>query len=261
VERVLVEFLGLPGAGKSTIAGRVSQILRRRGIPVNSCASVLEDPQAKVRRRMLKSCYIVHGLFSCPRYAARSATTILGTRQGSIADLLKILFNWLFVSSLMRRHAASRGVCLLEEGVFQALWSIGIGARSECMSDMAKLLFALTPLPTAVVVIGSSRATVERRLRARAERWSRMERWMDQDPTLLDRAQTVLQHTQTTMRAISGRYRKINILNIGNDSGDPDQHANTVAEFVVRLFCETAVPPPSSALVPAHTRSKSSSSG
>jgi hypothetical protein len=237
VRTVLVEFLGLPGAGKSTVARRVRKSLEQRGIPVNDSACALLNREDRIGRSLVKLAYVVNGFVNYPRYTVLSANSVLRTEQRSVADLAKTLFNWLFVSSLVRDYGNRAGVCLLDEGIFQALWSIGFSAKKDSTARMLEVLLGLIPFPTAVVAIESSLTVIERRLSTRRNHWSRLEGCLvGGDADALTRAHALLQEAESAVSAVSEYHQHIHVLKVSNDDSQPGPLANTVAEYIAQVL-------------------------
>ena len=73
---------------------------------------------------------MIEELARTPRCSAHTIGRIHETRQRSPRDFLITAFNWLLVTTLVRRAAASRKVVLLDQGIAQALWSIGLSVKA-----------------------------------------------------------------------------------------------------------------------------------
>jgi hypothetical protein len=126
---VLVEFLGLSGAGKSAVSHQVAERLRRRGLSVREPTLRLapEGRRRSVWKRTLKSLHVARELVMHPLASLRSLKSMSATRQQRLRLLFRMGFNWLMLSSLMRTHR--RSLHLFDQGTFQALWSIGLEGR------------------------------------------------------------------------------------------------------------------------------------
>ena len=67
---------------------------------------------------------------------ARPVLLGTSTRRGRGARAIFITaFNWLLRTTLVRRAAASRKVVLLDQGIAQALWSVGFSAQGEVWQE------------------------------------------------------------------------------------------------------------------------------
>src|SRR5262245_23645174 len=80
---VIVEFLGLSGAGKSAVSHEVAERLRRRGLPVREPTLALAPPgrPRSVWKRAIKSLHVARELASHPLGSLRSLRSMSATRQ------------------------------------------------------------------------------------------------------------------------------------------------------------------------------------
>lgn len=177
---LIVEFAGLPGAGKTALSRAVAHRLRQRGIPVIETGVCFPNTSSIVRAR--KTLRVLTEILRRPGYAHRCARAVWGSRQRSVLDAIKTLHNWLFVSRLMRETRAGDCVLLLDQGLYQALWSIGYSARNGHLSTMAAALSDGFARPNLVVIVETSPETAAHRLTTRPHGGSRLERARDLDP-------------------------------------------------------------------------------
>ena len=235
---ICVEFIGLPGSGKSTVSKQVAQALRDRGNRVASPVDWLVHEAPPARRRLTKLGRVAGEIVAHPDFAMRSAGAILSTRQGSITDLVKTGFNWLFVSAMVRFHLSSDGICILDEGVFQALWSIGFGARRErSVADVAARLDGRFPTPHMVVALETSLETTDRRLRGRVSGVSRLETRFGSDPEALRRSVSLFEQTMSLLRELSTRTDGIRLFAARNDIDvGLERTALTIADEIEIFF-------------------------
>src|SRR5207249_11222992 len=116
------------------------------------------------RRLLLKLRLVTAEAIFHPACAVHSAKAILATRQASAADVIRLTVNWLFMSSLLRKTDHRTGVHIFDEGLLNALWSIGFSARS---ADTPRILGELgwqRSRPVVVALLVSDIATVSSRI-------------------------------------------------------------------------------------------------
>src|SRR5262249_23602985 len=162
---IIVEFLGLSGAGKSAVSHEVAARLRGRGFPIREPTRAL-TPGRRGRstwQRALKSLHVARELVTHPLSSLRSLSYVSSTRQRRLSLVFRMGFNWLVVSSLMRTRRP--WLHLLDQGVFQALWSIGLEARFGAIREPGRRLLAMLPAPDVVVVIEPGADVVADRLK------------------------------------------------------------------------------------------------
>jgi len=214
---VLVEFLGLSGAGKSAVSHQVAERLRRRGLPVREPTLRLapEGRRRSVWKRALKTLHVARELVMHPLTSLRSLKSMSATRQQRLRLLFRMGFNWLMLSSLMRTHR--RSLHLFDQGTFQALWSIGLEGRRGVVGRVGPRLVATVPAPDAVVVIEARPEVVADRLRVRGGRESRADRW---DPATVQRSMRTMDEVRSVLRRMSARPGGPRILRVVNGRDD-----------------------------------------
>ena len=238
---VVVEFLGLPGSGKSSVSHRVGEILAGRGLPVSQPTFTLDHGPGKVRRTLLKSRYVSGEALLHPGESLRSARALRATGQDSGRLVFKMLFNWLLVSALIRRSRRVRAVHLLDQGIYQALWSIGLGGDDGCVTRAGAMLGASMPSPDVVAVIEADVATVAKRLEARGGRHSRADGWRASDTDAFRRSTSLLEETKDQVRKARDRGAAVRLVSVDNsrDAG-LDTEALRLARDIEQLFTEKA---------------------
>lgn len=167
---MVVEFFGLPGCGKTFISSEVASLLAERGVSVEEPTRVLARRTAPLRIAA-KLCLALRFSMRHPVESARLLGAVSRTRQHSAGDLVKSLFNLLFVLGLLRARRNRRRVVLLDQGIVQACASVRFGASRE----LPAALFSLLPAPEVAVRVTAEEATVARRLRGRGTGESRAE--------------------------------------------------------------------------------------
>ncbi len=165
-----VEFFGVPGAGKSTIARHLIERLVATGRPVSEPTYTLAHQVSSARRYLSKSGYAAVGTARRPRPALSSARAIAESGQLSRRALVKTTFNWLYVVGVLESRTAGE-LQVLDQGLAQAAWSVGLGAERDRTAPLCEL--AVNALsrsgPALVVVVDVAPETVRERLSRRAD--------------------------------------------------------------------------------------------
>jgi hypothetical protein len=145
-------------------------------------------------------------------------------------------FNWLLVSRLLRSRPAAGEVCFLDQGVLQALWSIGFGAPPGAAARMAELMEGRVPLPDVVVVVRAGEATVRRRLAGRPDRDSRLDGAAG-DPAALRKAAALLGEVLAVLEGWSRGAGGPRVIEVDNEADEGlDRAAAGVAAGVQNVF-------------------------
>ncbi len=157
---LIVELLGAPGVGKSTLLPDLVE--RLHALPLQATPHI-----DRVQQVLGFSRFVARH----PVQLARMTAAIVATRQPTAGDLAWVTRTWV---KRCWRHAELRqrsGLHLVDAGLAQALWSIGFRAGVE----LGPTLVA-GPLPDLVLVVDATLATMTRRLAMRPGHQSRLER-------------------------------------------------------------------------------------
>lgn len=169
---VLVEMLGLPGSGKTTLARETCLALQGRGVP----ASVVDEPISAAvpwaRRVGRRTSAAARATLRRPCWSLTSAARITSVRQRSGRDTASALAQWLAVCDLAGRARAGAGIHLLEEGPLQTLWTLGLRSPGTVPARLLQA-WPRAAAPDVVVVLDVPLEVIEARLRRRASKHSR----------------------------------------------------------------------------------------
>jgi thymidylate kinase len=171
----LVEFCGLPGAGKTSLAAATLAALAEAGVPcrvVDQGVSAATSRPARVARRaasvLVEAC-------AHPVRTAGVATRVVKARPGTVRDTVAVLAQWLALQRLLDRSHGGDGVRLLEEGEVQTLWTLGLRARRHVAVPRWERRPAAVR-PDLLVVVQAPVEVALERLDERASKHSRTQR-------------------------------------------------------------------------------------
>jgi hypothetical protein len=160
------------------------------------------------------------------------------TKQKKSSDLCKSVFNGLFVASLAARRRSVSRITLLDQGLAQALWSIGFAARREAWLDL--LLTGderRVRRPDLIVQVRAGLRAVEDRLKARERRISRLEDDLGEGEQALRRAEGLGE-------MIIARFKAADVPVIAVSNDDAEQLASgawLVAQSIMAMLAERSV--------------------
>ena len=168
---LIVEFAGIPGAGKSRLVEAFTAGLTARGVPVRQPQGLLGPATPVGRRLARKAQAAAAATLEGPGTSARAVRAIAGSGQPSAGDIAGRVVQWL-VAQRVTADARHRGaVSLVDEGVLQCLWSIGL--RGDVEPVLAALASRRVHRPDLVVVVRVPPEVALERLTARSSRHSR----------------------------------------------------------------------------------------
>ena len=175
----IVEFVGLPGAGKTTIAHAVADALRADGKTVfEQTFDITQAPN----RRSLKAGLALSSLWRHPRLSAEGLYRIGKSRQKTLQDFASASFNLLYIIGLMGKISREPGIHFIDQGYYNAFWTIYFSAstsRPENLDIQSILASGTVPRADLVLLVETRPETVLERLRARPGAGSRLERQFD----------------------------------------------------------------------------------
>jgi len=234
-----VEFVGMPASGKSALSHRVAEILTAGGVGVEQPSWVLAHDISYPARWMRKSAIVGTRMARRPGDLLETVGAIRATSQYSGMDTMRMTFNWLLVRALMERPRVAGSVRLFDQGVLQALWSIGLGGKAGAITQMARHLDGAIPIPDVVVFVTASPGAVRRRLELRPGQDSRIERRLSgrKDEAILERGTALFEE----VIRVAGEWRKDHgvpvVVDVVNDWDDGlDRTASMLAARLQLLF-------------------------
>lgn len=237
VRGLVIEFLGLPGAGKTTLTSRLSPLLQDLGISIHEPS--FKRRHGKTGNRIFVKLHMVIGeLFFHFHFTLLSIWYILLSRQTSWRDTITTCFNWLFCAGIIRQNSLQTKPVLLDQGIFQALWSI----RYSCMYEPASLellLNSLICMPFIVVVLDTEPSIIRKRLHERPGSSSRLEKKLEQGENVdlsFQKAIISFEKTKETLKQCAKINRNLQIIEIGEQELDLDENALTISRVVERFY-------------------------
>jgi hypothetical protein len=160
---LIVEFVGLPGAGKSTLRAAVLDELARRDIP-----HVMRDYQVPPLRMSLA---IGKQMLVEPRFTVLSIAAILRAQVPLPRPALQLIISWLNRTSQTRIFRSDQVIGITDGGVFQVLSKLYYFANARRDRTLAGLASRM-PLPNLLVVLTVDPLEIRRRVELRGPSYS-----------------------------------------------------------------------------------------
>jgi predicted kinase len=172
----VVELCGLPGAGKSHLARRLRAALAEHGVVVHSPGDRVGPDVPRGRRLAGKLGMVTRQAMDEPGRSIGLATALRTAPGDERVGALARWVAWAVAQRLVSDGARRHGVSVLDEGVLQALWSIGLRSDVRPVLRLLEADSAAWVTSSLVVVVEAPVDLVERRLAARASQHSRTQR-------------------------------------------------------------------------------------
>lgn len=218
---VWVEFLGLPGSGKSELSRAVARGLRARDVAVSVPSYALDHLTPTGERLASKLWLAARGCTRSPRASRFWMRTLVASRQASARELRAVALNWFYLLGSVERWSAIPGCHVFDQGLCQALWSIGYAAQQpDALSlDLVPGLGEALPPRTLVVLVEAGLGTILERLARRNSGTSRLERDLaaGHSANCLERAFRLLRRIDDIVWQLA-QLRDIQVLRVDNDA-------------------------------------------
>ncbi len=165
---VIVEFVGLPGVGKSTLSRAVAAKLTSRGTEVHE-PNDKRDTYSTPRRIASKAQFASQSLLSSPKTALTTTRSVSQTDQQSFIDLIRVLFNLHYVTGVTITFQSRDSVTLLDQGIYQARWSVGLQSTQPITEAIETVDIPVHLAPDLVVFVEATDKTIANRLNSRTD--------------------------------------------------------------------------------------------
>ena len=160
---IIVEFIGFPASGKTTIAKEVYRTLVEEGVQV---IYPLYDLYKKpwLTRNIIKAkdvtTYFVNNIGKSMRFIR------LLSKYGQIKkrDYIRLTFNNLFLISIQTKYNKSKVICVFDEGTLHHIWALSLGA---CRSIELQKLLEFYTFPDIIVHVKVKTSILEERYKQR----------------------------------------------------------------------------------------------
>ena len=174
---LVVEFVGLPGSGKSSVSHALAADFRARGVTAREPTYRLVHRSGALRRVSGKLGAIARTLVRKPRPAMAAVALTRGSRQPGLADQLSTCANLLFVSGLEYRVGGRPSACVLDQGPVQGIGSVWWRGRQRDEEAGRAWLAGVVPDDVTwwIVRVDVSTATARTRIGERSVAQGRIE--------------------------------------------------------------------------------------
>ncbi|WP_394740064.1 hypothetical protein [Natronococcus roseus] len=237
---IIVEFVGNPASGKSTIARKLEEQLTAKGVKVrNRTHSLTHQTDSDYKRYSMMVGLALLCILRHPVHSSQIARMIFKTQQRSLADFLTLTLYCLYLRTIYQRSASASGVEIFDQGLFQSLWSILLTSNRKDISGLLRNIIDKYPgSPTHVVVlIELSGEESISRLENRNSNSSRLEEISNRNS---DEASDLCNQVYNNIREIvedsSERKESLSTITVSTASYSSAESSNIVFKRVEELY-------------------------
>lgn len=165
---MIIEFLGVSGVGKTTVAKDYYQKLKASGHHVVWDTYILYAEYGWLKRNVFKALIVIkYGvLHPCWVFQYKD---MLKQNLSVKRDIVKLLFNGVFLKSRLVKARRDNNIHIFDEGAMQYLWAIKLWGGVPVNKTDVDVIQQLLGLPDELIVIESKSETIEKRLIFRGE--------------------------------------------------------------------------------------------
>ncbi len=223
----LIEFVGLPGVGKSTIARRVLAKLEEGEVPAWSPIAEINNKKSPIIRSLAKLPYVFYGWLRNPALVFDYAMQVRNGRMNKI-----LLFNWLYVHGVVEWYLARPGITVCDQGLIQAVWSFHLSESDHIADFYRRILLENYPNHVSLIVqIEASPQIIRSRLGSRAVNDSRVEAEKTATYTVLD-AIRAYESVTDAVRELADSRDAVSVLTLkNNDRSDLKYNVNKIVSY------------------------------
>lgn len=127
---MIVEFIGLPASGKTTIAKGIYYNFKQESYNIRY--PLLEVYKLSwLKRNLYKSVKVLSYSIKNFNKTFLFSKLIFSYRQVRLGDYFRILFNNIYFFSIQEQYSCSKDIIIFDEGSIHHIWAITLGAVNE----------------------------------------------------------------------------------------------------------------------------------
>lgn len=164
---MIVEFCGVSGVGKTTIAKKYYDQLKNDGKDVSWLTYELYANQTWLRRNIYKGSAVVVFFFTHIRWSIKFFLFL--EKHISLKELVKPYFNAIFLKCCLDKVKGRSGIYIFDEGIAQHLWSIALRRNQNIDDEDIASMFKFFGCPDKVISIEADAKIIQQRILHRDE--------------------------------------------------------------------------------------------
>lgn len=219
---VFVEFTGLPGVGKTTIAKFLTKELKSLNIPVKELNFGIGSNN-EVKKHKKISIALIYMLKS-PVFVLNLLYYIFKIKQQSIMDTVKVSYNLMFILGLYSKNKNNNKVNIMDQGLIQAIWAIlyrsDIVEREVIIKRVLQLIMEKIYSENIFVIkVSSDTEVIIKRLRDRGRGSTRLYRDLKYSvDEYINKSQRAYALVENILLNIEEKNADLRVININNSN-------------------------------------------
>lgn len=167
---MIIEFLGVSGVGKTTVAKAYKRKLEKEGKEVIWDTYDLYAKNGWLVRNLKKAFRVMAFAFANPKWV-KEYKRFLNKNISSGKDILKPLFNAIFLKALLVKARKDDKIHIFDEGALQYLWAVklrNVHCKSIRKQDVS-VAMTFFDVPDKLIIVDASVKTIVTRIKQRGE--------------------------------------------------------------------------------------------
>ena len=229
---ITIEFVGNPASGKSTIARELESKLASQSLSVrNRTYAVTHRTESDFKRHLIMIGLAAMALVRHPIQSARIVRLLFRTDQQSWIDVCKLTLYCLYLHTISEKSTSAAGIDILDQGQFQALWSVLLtGTSDENRKHIQEILAQFPTFPHRIIVfVDVSGEESLSRLQERDSNRSRLERIAEkQNQDAAELCDRVYSQVVDLANEYSQKHRSVNQVTINSNELGVEQSVESI---------------------------------
>jgi adenylate kinase family enzyme len=124
---VIIEFIGLPASGKTTIAKEFNNKISESSKVIYPLYSLYKKNW--IHRNLYKTIFVI--LFCIPQFnlMKKVISLVIKSRQIQVADNFRLIFNFLFFLSIREKYKNNNNIVIFDEGLVHHIWAVSVNSK------------------------------------------------------------------------------------------------------------------------------------
>lgn len=218
---MIVEFIGLPGSGKSTLEKCIYNEGECIGGKDTKHPLMELDSKKWIKRNLLKFFVILGYAVTKPKKTLEICTTIIESKQKNKYDYIRLIFNSLYIFYMYDTYKNSRDIIFFDEGLVHNSWAIRVNAIREF--DVVKY-YKIAGITSSLIIVNSNHEIIKTRIALR--------------DNINERIKDIIDNIDCSSKSLDYCVRNIDdnrkLLLVNNNTNDLDKNISMIHDFLIK---------------------------